>query len=219
MLDSSKNRANIMPFDDMLRHAQHREDAEKARDRLQRTAPDRQQVVLLDMERQRMNRIYDRRLQIDMAGPGGLHRQYSKALQRLKTHEQDIKQDKLNQTRMSLPSIGQLSLSYRNQDHRLPCITEEYSSLPKIERSQLNLRHSLTVNSPPSSSRHKKTVQTRSSMSKINSDAKYSHLLWKQSFQQVIAQTSDDRSYLQNHARLMNQEKRSVERKLKDFFH
>ena len=67
-----------MPFDDdMLRHAQHREDAEKARDRLHRTAPDRQQVVLLDMERQRLNRIYDRRLQIDMTSPGGLHRQYS----------------------------------------------------------------------------------------------------------------------------------------------
>ena len=120
---------------------------------------------------------------------------------------------------MSLPSIGQLSLFYRNQEHRLPSIIEEYSSLPKIERSQPSPRHSLTINSPPSSSRHTKPVQTQSSMSKINSDAKYSHLLWKQSFQQVIAQTSDDRPYLQNHARLINQEKRSVERKLKDFFH
>ncbi|CAF0945637.1 unnamed protein product [Adineta ricciae] len=203
----------------MLRHAQHREDAEKVRDRLHRTAPDRQQVVLLDMERQRMNQIYDRRLQIDMTGPGGLHRQYSKALQRLKTHEQDIKQDKLNQTRMSLPSINQLSLFYRNQKHCLPSITEEYSSLPQIERSQPNPRHSLTSNSPPNSSRHTKPVQTRSSMSKIKSNVKYSHLLWKKSFQQVIAQTSDDRPYLQNHARLMKQEKRSVERKLKDFLH
>jgi hypothetical protein len=45
------------------------------------------------------------------------------------------------------------------------------------------------------------------------------HRLRRNSFQQNIAKTSDDRPYLQQHAQIINQEKRLIEQKLKEFLH
>jgi len=56
-------------------------------------------------------------------------------------------------------------------------------------------------------------------MIKTNPYNEQSFALSKPSFQQVIAKTSDDRLYHQYHAHIINQQKRLVEQKLKQFLH
>jgi len=62
-------------------------------------------------------------------------------------------------------------------------------------------------------------IQKRSSIIKTNTHNEQFHSILKPSFQQVIAKTSDDRLYRQHHAHIINQQRRLVEQKLKQFLH
>ena len=63
--------------DDIFRYAQHDENSDKFRDRIQKTNPNLQQMVLMDLERRRINQIYERRRHLDITGPGGIEWQYA----------------------------------------------------------------------------------------------------------------------------------------------
>jgi hypothetical protein len=62
-------------------------------------------------------------------------------------------------------------------------------------------------------------IQKRSLIGKRNSNIENHQRLRRNSFQHDIAKTSDDRSYFQQHAQTINQEKRLIEQKLKEFLH
>ena len=56
-----------------LRKREHyHEDLLKARERLQKPAPTMQQVIHVDMKRLKINKIHERKLQQNVAGPRGL---------------------------------------------------------------------------------------------------------------------------------------------------
>jgi hypothetical protein len=98
-------------------------------------------------------------------------------------------------------------------------ISEEHSPLPIIEKPKLSLRRTSSMNPRRTSSNYLIPIEKRSSIIKTNPYNEQSHLFPKYSFQQVIAKTSDDHSYFQHHAQIINQRKRLVGQKLKQFLH
>ncbi|CAF1491024.1 unnamed protein product [Adineta steineri] len=222
MLNSSKevifrreNSDQHMLFDDIVRQDQYYDDLGKLRHRLHKSTPNIQSIVLTDMDRSKMNKIYERKLDRELSGPRGLNWQYKHELQRLESDQRHLKRFSVDLAKMSLlPSISQSSSFHRNHTPRLSAIIEETPSLPIIETAKIRQRCSLPV-----SSNQIKPTQQRSSMSKINFSNEHSHSVCKQYLQQVVAKTSDDRSYFQQHAYLINQQKRMIEQKLKEFLH
>lgn len=52
------------------------EELTKIKDRLERGAPNMQQVINMDMKRAEVNKVYERKLRREMNGSGGLNWQY-----------------------------------------------------------------------------------------------------------------------------------------------
>jgi hypothetical protein len=103
-----------------------------------------------------------------------------------------------------------------DQISRLSSIPEENSYLPMIEKRKSVVARS-SINTNRTFLKHFIPIQKRSAMIKTNPYNEQSYSLPKYSLQQLIAQTSDDRSYLQQHAHTINQQKRLIEQKLKKF--
>ncbi|CAF3391406.1 unnamed protein product [Rotaria sp. Silwood1] len=109
-------------------------------------------------------------------------------------------------------SINKINSNYQHdrwlQENSSICIMEKPTSVPRysslINRSQISRNHIIPI-------------KERSSINKINSNYQHDRWLRKYSFQQNIAKTSDDRFYLQQHAHSINQQKRLIEQKLKEF--
>ncbi len=112
-----------------------------------------------------------------------------------------------------LPSISQSPLFYRHHTPRLSSIAEENSSLPIIDKPESVRRQVLSVSPSRTSLNQIKPIRKKSS------NNEHSHSLSKQSLQRVIAKTSDDHRFLQQHTHMINQQNRFIEQKLKEFFH
>ncbi|CAF1500515.1 unnamed protein product, partial [Adineta steineri] len=76
MLNSSKevifrreNSDQHMLFDDIVRQDQYYDDLGKVRHRLHKSTPNIQSIVLTDMDRSKMNKIYERKLDRELTGP------------------------------------------------------------------------------------------------------------------------------------------------------
>ncbi len=147
---------------------------------------------------------------------------FRQELQRLRSDERDVERDliRLNRDLAKISSFRSISRSpsfTRNQTSRLASIAEENSStLPIIEKPKVILGRSSSLNTNRNSVNHLIPIQKR--LSPIKNEQQ-SHSLPKYNFQQVIAKTSDDRLYLQHHAHIINQQKRLIEQKLKQFLH
>lgn len=63
-------------FNHRSKHDQYYEDMHKVKSRMSRTLPDMQRVVHTDLQRDHVNRFYDRQLQQAVSGPRGLHWQH-----------------------------------------------------------------------------------------------------------------------------------------------
>jgi len=63
-------------FNNNVKRDQFYDDLVKIRDRLEKTAPNMQQVIDMDMKRVRTNQIYERKLSRELTGPRGLNWQY-----------------------------------------------------------------------------------------------------------------------------------------------
>jgi len=149
---------------------------------------------------------------------------FRQELQRLRNDERGIERDlvRLNRDLAKISSLHSISRSptlSRNPTSRLSAIAEENLSIPPIEKPKIILRRSSSTNTNRTSIHHLIPIQKRSSMIKTNPYNEQSFALSKPSFQQVIAKTSDDRLYHQYHAHIINQQKRLVEQKLKQFLH
>ena len=60
-------------FNNMRKQNQWYEDVLGSKSRLDRSAPNMQQVIHTDMERMKTNKVYDRKLNRDLNGPKGLN--------------------------------------------------------------------------------------------------------------------------------------------------
>src|SRR5689334_15820579 len=97
-------------------------------------------------------------------------------------------------------SINRSPSLSRNPTSRLPSITEENSSLPLIEKPKSVVGRSLSIKSNRTLMNHLIPIQKRSSMIKTNPYNEQSHSLPKHTFQRIIAKTTDDRLYFQQHS-------------------
>jgi hypothetical protein len=59
-------------LNNIVKHDRYYEDAGRIKDRLDKSLPNMQQVIQTDMERMKINKIYERRLKHDLTGPRGL---------------------------------------------------------------------------------------------------------------------------------------------------
>lgn len=119
-------------------------------------------------------------------------------LQRLRDDERLVERDlmRLNRTiakTTSLPPISRSPASIRNQNARLSAIAEERSSITNFEPVKFPLERSISIRSSRMPSKHLIPLARRSTMMKSNSSIEPSHVVPKQTFQQLIAKTSDDR--------------------------
>lgn len=142
----------------------------------------------------------------------------------MRSNERGVERDLIRLNRdlakiTSLPAIRRSPSLTRNPTSRLSSIAEENSPIPTLEKPKLIIGRSTSLHSNRTSIYHLIPIQKRSSMTKPNPHTEQTHSLPKHSFQQVIAKTGDDRSYLQHHAQIINQQRRLVEQKLKQFLH
>jgi len=60
-------------FNNIAKRDKFYEDLCKAKDRLERAAPNMQQVIHMDMKRANTNKVYERKLSRELTGPRGLN--------------------------------------------------------------------------------------------------------------------------------------------------
>ncbi len=148
---------------------------------------------------------------------------FRQELQRLQSDERGVERDliRLNRDLAKISSLHSIIRSPRSmptdQISRLSSIPEENSYLPMIEKRKSVVARSSSINSNRTFLKHFIPIQKRSAMIKTNPYNEQSYSLPKYSLQQLIAKTSDDRAYLQQHAHTINQQKRLIEQKLKKF--
>ncbi len=133
---------------------------------------------------------------------------FRQELQRLRSDERGVERElqRLNRDLGKLSILPSISRSPSiPQTSRLSIITEENFSTPIFDKPKIILRNSSNINSH----RNLVPIKKQSSMSKPRS-------LPKPSIQRLIAKTSDDR---QQHADIIEQQKRLVELRLKQFLH
>ena len=115
------------------------------------------------------------------------------------------------------------SRSFRQRSACLSSITEEDILTSPIENPKIIIKRSTSLNvirnSSLSLSQYLTPNEKRLALIKSDSLNEKLHLLPKQSFQQAIARTSDNRLPIQHNAYSINQQKRLVEHKLKQVFH
>jgi hypothetical protein len=63
-------------FTGNIKRGQFYDDLVKVKDRLEKTVPNMQQVIHMDMKRARSNQVYERKLSRDLTGPRGLNWQH-----------------------------------------------------------------------------------------------------------------------------------------------
>ncbi|CAF2377421.1 unnamed protein product [Rotaria sp. Silwood2] len=211
-------------FNNMVKRNQYYEDVEKMKYRLEKFVPNIQQVNQTDAKRVKTKRVYQRKVTQDLTESKDLNWRRKQELQHLRSGEHNGERDLIHLNRdpvkiSSSPSISQSSLLYQNKKSRLSSITEENSLTRIIENPTSALGRSSLINRSQTSQNHIIPIQKRSPMNKINSSYQHDRWLRKYSFQQNIAKTSDDRFYLQQRAHLINQQKRLIEQKLKEFLH
>lgn len=63
-------------FNNNAKRDQFYEDLSKIKDRMERAAPNMQQVIHMDMKRANINKVYERKLSRELIGPRGLNWQF-----------------------------------------------------------------------------------------------------------------------------------------------
>ncbi|CAF0896083.1 unnamed protein product [Rotaria sp. Silwood1] len=218
-----------IPYNTVKRDQCH-EDVGKIKYRLGKFVPTMQQTYQMNLRRGTTKKIYQRKLNHNRTESGGLNGRCKQELQHLRSDKLDVERDLIHLNRdpvkissSSSPAISQSSLLYQNKNSsenpklRLSLITEENSSICIMEKPTSVPRYSSLINRSQISRNHIIPIKERSSINKINSNYQHDRWLRKYSFQQNIAKTSDDRFYLQQHAHSINQQKRLIEQKLKEF--
>lgn len=119
-------------------------------------------------------------------------------LQRLRDDERLIERDLIRLNRdlaktKSLPPINRAPASIRSQAARLSAIAEERSSISTFDPIKTPLERSISIRSPQTRSRYLIPLSRRSMITKSNPSIEPLHVVPKQTFQQLIAKTSDDR--------------------------
>ena len=123
---------------------------------------------------------------------------FREELQRLRDDERLIERDLMRLNRdlaktTSLPPISRSPALLRNQAARLSAIAEERSSISNCGPIKTPLERSISIRSPQPRSKHLIPLSRRSMLLKSNPSIEPSHIIPKQTFQQLIAKTSDDR--------------------------
>ncbi|CAF1248647.1 unnamed protein product [Rotaria sordida] len=217
-------------FNDMIKRNQYYEDVEKTKYRLEKSAPNVQDVNHTNIKRVKTKKVDQRKINHVLPEPRDLNRRYKQELSYLQSDKHDNERGLIHLNSdpikiSSCPSINQSSLVYQNKNsslnhkQRLSSISEENSLIRIIEKSPSVLGCSSLINQSQTSRNHIIPIHERSSMNKINSSQQHDRWLRKYSFQQNIAKTSDDRFFLQQRSHLNNQQKRLIEQKLKEFLY
>ena len=123
---------------------------------------------------------------------------FRQELQRLRDDERLVERDLMRINRdlaktTSLPSASRSPASIRNQSIRLSVIAEERSSVSISDQPKNAFERLNSIRSPRIRPKYLTPIPKRSTMMKSNPSNDLSHVLPKQSFQQLIAKTSDDR--------------------------
>jgi hypothetical protein len=63
-------------FNQIVKNNQYYDDLCKVKDRLEKTVPNMQQVIHIDMKRVKTNKVFERKLTRDLTGPRGLNWQF-----------------------------------------------------------------------------------------------------------------------------------------------
>ncbi|UJR35148.1 hypothetical protein I4U23_027917 [Adineta vaga] len=82
-------------FNNRNKHDDYYNDLNKIKERFDKTIPNMQHVIQMDMKRMNTNKLYERQLKHAVHGPRGLDWQYKQQLKRFKSDERNIQRDLL----------------------------------------------------------------------------------------------------------------------------
>ncbi|CAF1108621.1 unnamed protein product [Rotaria magnacalcarata] len=213
-------------FNSILKHDHYYEELSRIKDRLDKNAPSMQQVIHTDMKRANINKIYERKLNHDLTGPRGLNWQCKQELQRLQSSERNVERDlirlKRDLARVSFSSsLNQCPLPLENNDitqvqsEQALTVSGINSPVQSPQKGRIILGRSISINGPRTSAGRLSPIhQKRFSLNQPVSISEKS-LIEKQ----PNWKGNEDRSNLQKHAVIIDQEKREIEQKLKLFLH